>query len=357
MLLAMAAPFLLFLPHYISFAHWAPLSGRSQHSLFDLPNVDRVDFGGLLDGIVIMMDQIHIHIDYTIVQTIVFVALLGLVVNSSIRERSKWLGRFETKVFLLGLIPTLFVFALLGNVDWLTSVPYFKSTDITRFFWFGLLFVHVGFALVLQGTLTAERRSYRFAAFLVVTGVAYALRADTLMFDTTKATSPYRTTDEWLIITSFISLTVLLIPFVTRVPKRYAWLVLVALILPKLIVFNFISRISRSTADQFGPIPPGLEKVIPPFSRMASLYPFGESPDQRLALNSIFGSNARSIILSSELRDTFERVNAVQRDYVTYNFVASAIDRLDPYGIRYIVTRNQNVSSPLWKPVADLKWR
>ncbi|MEK7357034.1 MAG: hypothetical protein AAB250_11330, partial [Bdellovibrionota bacterium] len=81
------------------------------------------------------------------------------------------------------------------------------------------------------------------------------------------------------------------------------------------------------------------------------------SPDQRLALSSIFGSNARSIVLSSELRDTFERVNAVQRDYVTYNFVASAIDRLDPYGIRYIVTRNQTVSSPLWKPIADLKWR
>lgn len=358
-LTALGGTLLIYLPHFISFLKWAPLTVRSEHRIFDLPNVGHFDWKTLIHGMFNFLDQVRMHIDLSVVQTVLLPTMVGLIFilwNSKIENKKIPFGIRD--LFILGALPTLIVYILLVKIDWLLHVPFFKSTDITRVLWYSLIFTHLAFAIILQSTIQKAdgRHSPRYVAFfmimLLICAGVFANNYQAVIHQQSHRIA----INFWLALTSIISL-LALVWIYTRTRPTVLWIPLLLMLLPKLIVFHHVSESTRSRPDQFGVIPPQLDQVLPPFTRMASLYPFGESPDQRLAVHSIFGSGGRSIILSKELKLVLNGNQLINEDTNSYSMRAEAIEGFDQLGIRYLVTRNSAVQSLRWRPIQDLAWR
>lgn len=349
LLLAFAAPFFGFLPHLLAFSLWGPLTGRAQIPLFDFANVGHLDVVGLGRAIFYLVDQIHLHMDYALVQTI---ALPLLAVFAICRLPRGTSGDFAKTFLWLGLAPTAAIGILLSHDRWLAHIPFFKSSDPTRFLWISLLFFNAGAFLSLQENWSERRHRKWIFALLTLVALVFTFVTFDVVVEGVASGLAFATLNRQIAFASGLALMTIALHALRPLPVNRAWLVLAMLLLPKLLMFDVVATVARTRPDDHVVAPAGLEKGMEPFSRMASLFAYGESADQKLATHSIFGSNARSIVLSAELRDHFKKNAAIEEAYVSYYFVPFAVDRLDDFGIRYVLSRGFEVSSPHWRTLA-----
>lgn len=355
--LALGGGLLFYLPHFISFLNWAPLTVRSQHRIFDLPNVGHFEWQFLFNGMSEFLETVRIHIDLSVVQTLVFLVLSAFTFIFWRRQIPAQTRRISHSALMaLGMIPSLIVFVLLVRIDWLLLIPFFKSTDITRVLWFSLIFSHLAMAGILQD-LSTEKSNCTLQKLPTQLAMAAILGAMIFGFRNIHLPSSYPTLNTIVLVSSVIALAAVAWLVLRPPAQRWIGVIMALTLLPKLVVFHHLTTVIQSSPDQFGVIPPGLETALQPNSRMASLYPFGESPDQRLASHSILGSGARSIILSSEMKGMLISNGLINEDTNSYSMKASAIDQFDALGIRYLVTRGTDIQSPKWNFLRELQWR
>lgn len=352
LILGLAGVLMICLPHFIAFLEWAPHSVRSATTLFDFPGRGRyVNASLMLIASTIFLFLTKFHVDYTVLQTSIVQFIFLFAFFATIWRRDVW--KRNSRVgwnFLFSAAITAIVYTLLVRIDWLAEVPFFKASDVTRFFWFSMLFVNLGAALLLEFFFERRRPWPMLAASIV----AFALLAFVARFYFATIPSGFdfvRDTDFWLLVTGAVAIAAITVHIFIPLRPRLVGAILSLTFLPRILVFILVCGMHLSEPGRFGLIPRNLERKVEPFRRLASVYDTDEAPDQRLALYSVFGSAGRSIIQSRELKEYLASLNLIEGNLYQYRFKRDAIDRLDPLGISYVLARDERLASNNWEYV------
>ena len=281
---------------------------------------------------------------------------LGLWFN--IRNRDK----FFFKALLCGLIPFMLVI-LLNYLSFIrVHIPFIKSIDIKRIFYFCY-----PFSLFFLGSFLEAMSDNKIKKNIV--GVFSALLILTVIFLFT-----YFQEIENITLFYFFNIIIFLISityygftkkyFSKKIFYSLFILSLFLTLIPTLAILTGVNTVCKGGSTQYATqseesdfVPAIFLNYIEPYSRAVAEIHTHRGHSLRLANNKIFGGDGRGIILNKNFGNFLEKKNLVQIDQVPYGYYFKRpwnISKLNKLGIRYIIThKKETINDNNFTKIAD----
>jgi hypothetical protein len=260
--------------------------------------------------------------------------------------------QYGVMVAALGILPVIVSVMLLVNGNIWRAIPYVRSTDLSRVFWFSNVFVALGLAVFLD-KLLAERIPRRL---LLLGACATIAVLATLIVTSTfwNLTSLNQLIlGGWTIVIAFVALTAAPVPKVSfelnrgaAVGKSAIFFVIGLALLPPINYVLGLDTLPYCNPHYYYMNRPAFEPLrflrhMAPKSRVVAGLPSIEGQDLTAVFGGILGSNGRSILMDGAFTDYLQKTDLIEFDgfLSAYHFKPPwdpAI--LSRFGIRYVIS-------------------
>lgn len=277
-----------------------------------------------------------------------------------------WLIRKEPnwkKISLLfcGIIPTLLALILYVNTELRFIIPFVKSVDILRVFWFSIPFcyVYLGYFLIFAET---EKISRKVSLFIFIFSILIVILLKAL--PETSSLNP-------LFIITILLMTIGSLLLLLRTKTKFVSLLFLAsiLLVPVPIIDRVLGLNSHSCGGtqystdlalaKFSPY--GLVKYMEKGNRIATEIHTHKGHDLRIAQDGLLGSDARGIAIDKKFGKYLENKKLVFVDQIPYGYYFSRPwqpDELTKLGIRYLVIwggSDKELENKGWNKLATIE--
>ena len=266
-----------------------------------------------------------------------------------IRKKTVWK---QTSLFFCGILPTVIALILYMNSGLRFAIPFIKSVDISRVFWFSIPFcyVYVGY-FIAYARLGQLPRS--MAVFLLV-----ASSATLAVIRTLPETAEVSALHSIVLLLVVVGALALLLTWRSGRPTGYrvslgsgigGSLLIGSLILTPIPVMTRVLGLNTGTcggtqysaslaASRFAPY--SLLGLMEKGNRLATEIHTHKGHDLRAAAHEILGSDARGIVVDKQFGKFLEDKRLVTVDQIPYGYYFSRpwqTDELSRLGIRYLL--------------------